>query len=211
MDVPQSQIVQAAGAHLRRGDGAVGGTLAGRVCVEQADFPAFLSFGRKMLQKGRAVHALIACTVDFQIQLRKGNGFQSPPEDADILRPAFGDPWGGIADEIVVSGGDKYGNAAVCQPLFQSLDALPARVAVKEVACQQHQIAALLTGKLRQLSGKKPLLLPQKLPLLLREGGKGGIQVPIRAVKNRYSHSSTRSAFMVFPVTLSTVNSTALS
>ena len=82
----------------------------------------------------------------------------------------------------MVAGGDKYGNAAVCQPLFQSLDALPARVAVKEVTCQQHQIAALLTGKLRQFAGKKPLLLPQKLPLLLREGGEGGIQVPIRAV-----------------------------
>ena len=182
MDVPQRQIVQAAGAHLRRGDGAVGGTLAGGVCVEKADFPGFLPLGRKVLQKGRAVHALIACAVDFQIQPGKGNGFQSAPENVDILRPALRFPGGGVGYKIVVAGTDEHRNAAVCQALFQRIDALCARIAVKEVACQQHQIAALPAADLRHFAGKKPLLLPQKLPLLLREGGEGGIQVPVRAV-----------------------------
>ena len=89
---------------------------------------------------------------------------------------------GKVLTTIVVSGGDEHGNAAVCKALFQRIDALCARIAVKEVACQQHKAAALPAADLRHFAGKKPLLLPQKLPLLLREGGEGGIQVPVRAV-----------------------------
>ena len=100
---------------------------------------------------------------------------------------------------------------ARCAPLLTILSYAFPCSAVHSCICGYYyglkQTKVPAAAQLRHQVGQLPLGLAQLCAKRPGQGGEGGVQMPVGAVQYFQSHSSTRSTFRHFPVSLSRVNS----
>ena len=152
--------------------------------MKQSDLPGFAACCLKALQQCRAVHALISGAIDPAVKGGDSYRLQPAPEHGDIVRPPFLHPGTANAAKIVVSRRDEHRHGAVCQGIADTVHRLSGGNAVKNIPCQQHQVALLPAADFSNLLRECQLLTAQEAALRLGKGDKRGIHVPVGGVQN---------------------------
>ena len=185
MDVAQRQIVGAALLHVLQGHGPVTAVPHTHLSVEQQDAGQPLVLRVKRTGKpGGSGGGGEGGSVYYAAVLREGEPLEPLlPEDVDVFRPQQPGIGAGGGVEVVVAGGDDGVAPEAGQRPGQLLRRLAVElVGVKEIPGQQQQLHAVVIGvvhqPVRQLAG----FLTAQPGLLLRQGGKGAVQMEVRRV-----------------------------
>ena len=136
MDVAQGQIVQAGIPDLGGADGVVGGTHLGGIAVKNGHRVGFRALCPEVFQKSGAVHALKGTAPDPAVQVFDDNGFQTPCENMDIIRPLFLQPGTARGAEIMIARGNKHRNTAAGKSGLDQLHRFPGGCPVKQITGQ---------------------------------------------------------------------------
>ena len=147
MDVPQRQIVKAAGGDLLPAKGIVPSLHRADLPVKQANMnPTILRSGKSRQQTLRLLRTGKSRAVDCQIPLRQIHCRQRPlPEYMHILRPIHCQPRAAGSHPIMVARSNEYLCLHLAQSLCQLFPSLPeSAAAVKQISRQQHQTDLML-------------------------------------------------------------------
>ena len=113
-------------------------------------------------------------------------------KDMHIVRPqrAGVGTAGGVG--IVVAGGDDHLSPKAAQRLRQQAGGIAADGgAVKEVACQQHQLYVVVVGPVHQTLYALPALGTALASLRRCQGAEGTVQMEVPGVQNAHHHASS--------------------